>query len=50
MALLYRDQSKVEEAETMLQHALAGYMKVLGPDHSGIRDVANELKELTSTQ
>jgi len=50
MALLYCDQSKVEEAKTMLQRALAGYEKVLGPHHSSTRDVVNELKELTSAQ
>ena len=49
MALLYRDQSKVEEAKAMLQRALAGGKKILGPRHSYTRDVVNRLKELTST-
>jgi hypothetical protein len=50
MGLLYRDQSKVEEAKTMLQRALAGYKKILGPHHYYTRVVANELKKLTATQ
>jgi tetratricopeptide (TPR) repeat protein len=43
LGILYRDQGKLQEAKAMLQQALAGYEKVLGPDHTSTLDSINSL-------
>ncbi|KAJ5281307.1 hypothetical protein N7478_006679 [Penicillium angulare] len=47
---LYSDQGRLKEAEEMYQRALAGYEKVLGPDHMSTLDIVNDLGNLYSDQ
>ncbi|KAJ5899929.1 hypothetical protein N7495_004673 [Penicillium taxi] len=47
---LYRNQGKLKEAEEMYQRALAGYEKVLGPDHTSTLDTVNNFGLLYSDQ
>jgi tetratricopeptide (TPR) repeat protein len=44
------DQGKLQEAEAMYQQALAGYQKVLGPDHTSTLAAINNLGTLYSRQ
>lgn len=50
LGILYRGQGKLTEAEEMFQQALAGYVKVLGPDHMSTLDSVNNLGILYSHQ
>ena len=50
LGLLYADQGKLAEAESMHQRALAGYEKALGPEHTSTLDTINNLSLLYSDQ
>jgi Tfp pilus assembly protein PilF len=47
---MYREQGQVEEAEEMYQRALAGYEKVLGPDHTSTLNIVTNFGVLYSDQ
>ncbi|KAH0542026.1 hypothetical protein FGG08_003575, partial [Glutinoglossum americanum] len=46
LGALYRDQGKLAEAEAMLQQALAGKEKALGPEHTSTLDTVHNLGAL----
>ncbi|WPJ65110.1 hypothetical protein SMAC4_13869 [Sordaria macrospora] len=50
LGLLYSDQSRLKEAETMYQRALEGYEKALGPDHTSTLSTVGNLGNLYSDQ
>lgn len=43
---LYTDQSKLRENENFYVRVLAGYEKVLGPEHTSTLDTVNNLGNL----
>lgn len=45
---LLKDQGKLEEAEEIYQRVLAGYKKVLNPDHISTLNIVNNLSLLYS--
>jgi kinesin light chain len=49
LALVYRDQSKYEEATVLLLDALAIREKTLGADHPAVAATANNLAVLYGT-
>ena len=49
LALVYRDQSKYEEATVLLHDALAIRENTLGPDHPAVAATANNLAVLYGT-
>ncbi|KAH0558618.1 hypothetical protein GP486_004729 [Trichoglossum hirsutum] len=50
LGILYRSQGKLTEAEAMLQRALAGYEKALGPEHTSTLNTVNNLVALYRNQ
>ena len=50
LGILYRDQGKLKEAESMYQRALAGKEKALGPDHTSTLETVNNLGILYRNQ
>ncbi|KAK3345661.1 hypothetical protein B0H65DRAFT_509300 [Neurospora tetraspora] len=50
LGLLYSNQGRLKEAETMYQRALEGYEKALGPDHTSTLDTVHGLGNLYTTQ
>lgn len=49
LRLLYSDQGKLRKAEDMLVRALAGYQKVLGPEHAKTIKARRNLVNLQNT-
>ncbi|GFF44496.1 nephrocystin-3 [Aspergillus udagawae] len=47
---LYFDQGKLRDAEAMYQHALTGFMQVLGPDHASTLGAMHSLGSLYNDQ
>ncbi|GIC85854.1 uncharacterized protein Aud_001694 [Aspergillus udagawae] len=47
---LYFDQGKLRDAEAMYQHALTGFMQVLGPDHASTLGAMHSLGNLYNDQ
>jgi tetratricopeptide (TPR) repeat protein len=50
LAALRRDQARPAEAEALLERALAGTERVLGPDHTGLASILNNLAALRRDQ
>jgi len=50
LAALRRDQARPAEAEALLERALAGSERVLGPDHTGLASILNNLAALRCDQ
>nr|POF13766.1 vegetative incompatibility protein het-e-1 [Quercus suber] len=50
LGLLYSNQGKIVEAETMYMRALEGYEKALGAEHTSTFDIVNNLGNLYSNQ
>ena len=50
LCLLYADQGRLTEAESMYQRALEGYEKALGRDHTSTLDTVNNLGSLYKDQ
>ena len=46
LGILYADQGKLKEAESMFQRALTGIEKVFGPDHTSTLDIVNNIGAL----
>jgi tetratricopeptide (TPR) repeat protein len=47
---LYRNQGRLEDAETMYKRALAGYEKTRGPEHTSTLKTVNNLGLLYADQ
>ncbi|KAF8219310.1 hypothetical protein L208DRAFT_1190950, partial [Tricholoma matsutake] len=50
LGLLYANQGHLEDAERMYNHALAGYEKALGPEHTSTLRTVNNLGKLYADQ
>ncbi|KAI9862288.1 MAG: hypothetical protein M1813_004764 [Trichoglossum hirsutum] len=50
LGILHTDQGGLVEAETLYRQALAGYEKVLGPDHKATPDAVRNLNLLYRRQ
>ncbi|SLM38920.1 nb-arc and tpr domain protein [Lasallia pustulata] len=50
LAVLYKDQGKMAEAEAMYRRALEGSEKALGPEHTSTLDTVHNLGNLYADQ
>jgi tetratricopeptide (TPR) repeat protein len=50
LGLLYADQGKLDQAETMYERALAGKEQMLGPEHTLTLSTVNNLGALYADQ
>ena len=50
MGELYKDQGKLDDAETMYQRTLMGFERALGPAHRSTLETVNHLGDLYKDQ